>query len=290
VPSPAEILTPALLRGWPLPASGSSKDQRGHVLVVGGARATPGGAALAGLAALRVGAGRLTVAVAESVAVPLAVATPEAGVLGLPESPSGSVTGEGVDLIERELERAHAVLVGPGLDEPDGTRTLLRAIASRLPEGVTVVLDAFALGVLPDLADELDLAGRLVLTPNLTEAARLLGESEVGEDDLDRVVPELARRYGAVVTCHNLIAEPGGRQWRNAAGHPGLGTSGSGDVLAGALTGLVARGAPDDQATCWATHVHAASGDRLAARVGPLGFLARELLEQLPSVIVELST
>ncbi|MCU1405058.1 MAG: hypothetical protein JWQ43_1361, partial [Glaciihabitans sp.] len=82
---------------------------------------------------------------------------------------------------------------------------------------------------------------------------------------------------------------PDGNGWRMGTGTVGLGTSGSGDVLAGAVAGLCARGASPAQATVWATHVHAAAGDRLAVQVGPLGFLASELLGQLPRVLVEIS-
>ena len=88
-PSVPAVVTPALLRDWPLPAVGSSKYGRGQVLVVGGARGTPGAAMLAALASLRAGAGRLTLGVADSVAVAVAVALPESGVLGLPETATG---------------------------------------------------------------------------------------------------------------------------------------------------------------------------------------------------------
>src|SRR5687767_11781290 len=90
-----ELVTPTLLRNWPLPGGGSSKEDRGSVLVIGGARKTPGAALLAGLAALRAGAGRLTLGVAESAATQLAIALPEAGVVGLAETPAGSVRGDG---------------------------------------------------------------------------------------------------------------------------------------------------------------------------------------------------
>jgi len=90
-----------------------------------------------------------------------------------------------------------------------------------------------------------------------------------------------------VLSSDNQITTCGGESWSAPAGHSGLGTSGSGDVLAGALVGLLARGVQPAQAACWATYLHAA-GDRLAARVGSLGFLARELLDQLPLVITEL--
>lgn len=291
--SPAVVqVTPTLLRGWPLPGGGSGKDDRGSVLVVGGARKTPGAALLAGVAALRSGAGRLTLAVAESTAVQLAVAFPESGVVGLPETARGSVKGSGASLLADEVGAADAILVGPGLDDKDETLALLRGLLlpgrSRPKRGPAVVLDAYALGCLPELAGELKpWAGRLILTPNVTEAGILLGH-DVG--DLKRDVPKIAETYQAVVSCQGIIAEPGGDSWEITTGHSGLGTSGSGDVLAGAITGLRARGTTDEQAACWGSHLHAAAGDRLASRLGGLGYLARELCDELPALMVELSS
>ncbi|WP_186467046.1 NAD(P)H-hydrate dehydratase [Arthrobacter sp. UKPF54-2] len=291
-PSPAVQLTPTLLRGWPLPGGGSSKDDRGSVLVVGGARKTPGAALLAGVAALRSGAGRLTLAVAESTAVQLAVAFPESGVVGLPETTHGSVKGSAASLLADEVGAADAILIGPGLDDKDETLSLLRALLlpgrSRPRRGAAIVLDAYALGCLPELAGELQpWAGRLILTPNVTEGGILLGRDL---DELHRDVPAIAEKYQAVVSCQGVIAEPGGSVWEITTGHSGLGTSGSGDVLAGAIAGLRARGTADAQAACWGSHLHAAAGDRLASRLGGLGYLARELCDELPALMVELSS
>jgi NAD(P)H-hydrate repair Nnr-like enzyme with NAD(P)H-hydrate dehydratase domain len=130
------------------------------------------------------------------------------------------------------------------------------------------------------------LAGRLLLTPNQSEAERLLDRDV---KDLDDDVAEIAERYGAVVTSMNSIAAPDGSRWNSTSGFGGLATSGSGDVLAGTIVGLSARGATLAQAACWGTYLHAAAGDRLAARVGPLGFLARELSGEMPGLLVELS-
>jgi len=285
-----------LLRAWPLPDGGSGKDDRGSVLVIGGARKTPGAALLAGVAALRAGAGRLTLAVAESVAVPLAIALPEAGVLGLPETTAGTVVGSAAGSLAAELETADAVLVGPGLDDKDQTTALLRELLQATPGSPPcIVLDAFALASVPELEAELaPWAGRLILTPNITEAGILLGR-EV--EDLHRQLPEVADKYRAVVTCQGAIAEPrssraaasGAGLWEITTGHSGLGTSGSGDVLSGAITGLRARGTGNAQAACWGTHLHAAAGDRLASRLGGLGYLARELTDELPPLMMELS-
>ena len=297
------LVTPSLLRDWPLPAPGEDKYSRGSVLVIGGARATPGAALLAGAAALRAGAGKLTLAVAESVAVQVGVALPECGAMGLPETSSGSVTGEGLERIGSYLDRADAILVGPGLDDPDLAEDLLRALLEREAAagekdnggGPAVVLDAFALGALANVADRFGpWKGRLILTPNPKEAEILLGRDL---KDLPADVAEISDRYQAVVSCQGLIARPSGLDvpeeselWKITTGYGGLGTSGSGDVLAGAIAGLRARGTTGPQAACWGTHLHAAAADRLASRLGPLGFLARELADELPALMLELNT
>ncbi|WP_200941635.1 NAD(P)H-hydrate dehydratase [Cellulomonas sp. Leaf395] len=286
MPTRTETITPALLRGWPLPADATSKYGRGQVVVVGGARSTPGAALLAGVAALRVGAGRLTMAVARSVAVPLAIQIPEAGVVGLPETEEGSPDGTGTEQLMDDLRTADAVLVGPGLDDPERTIALLEALTDGIPGKVPMLLDAFALGILPRIPEVAErLAGRLVLTPNPKEAAFLLGVDEIDDQSCSRI----ARKYDATVTCQGRIAAPDGSRWEVSTGLPGLATSGSGDVLAGTLVGLLARGADPAQATCWATHLHAAAGDRLATRIGSLGYLARELPDELPVLLDELS-
>lgn len=315
MPPVETILTPTGLRDWPLPVPEGDKSSRGRVLVIGGARTAPGAAMLAGQAALRVGAGVLTLAVAESVAGPVAAAVPESAVLWLPETASGSVAGGSVEVIQRALGSAAAILIGPGLDDVDETAELITGLVSAAPQDLPIVLDAYAIGALGQLPRHVltALRGRLVLTPNHTELERLLaaaGEQSGGADSgsadsgsvhsgsvdsgsansdgADDPQRRLAEHYAAVLSSDNRIVTPAGNHWLAPAGHSGLGTSGSGDVLAGALVGLLARGVELGQAACWATYLHAAAGDRLAARVGSLGFLARELLDQLPLVLTEL--
>jgi NAD(P)H-hydrate repair Nnr-like enzyme with NAD(P)H-hydrate dehydratase domain len=252
--------------------------------------------------------------VAGSTAVQLAVALPEAGVVGLAETRTGSVSGAGASVLAEDLEKATAVLFGPGLDDIDETQALLTEVlklagtsggGSNGDSGgrPVLVLDAFALGCLPNLRDDLEpWAGRVILTPNVTECGILLGRDTKNLDDDVREVAEL---YKAVVSCQGVIAAPagqgtplpksdrgqtGGMLWKITTGHGGLGTSGSGDILAGAIAGLRARGASDAQATCWGTHLHAAAGDRLASRLGSLGYLARELADELPALLTELAS
>lgn len=244
---------------------------------------------LAGLAALRVGAGVLAMAVARSVAAHVAVAVPEAAVHGLAALDRDAARNDDDALLERALGGHDTVCIGPGLDDPDAAAWLVERVLDTCGDEASVVLDAFALGVLPGLKHVGRLGGRSILTPNASEAARLLDtdSDQLADRDPAEVAREVARRYRAVVSYERIIADPDGRTWAVESGHPGLGTSGSGDVLAGAAAGLLARGADPVQAACWATYLHATAGDRLAPRVGPLGFLAREVVEELPVVLVE---
>lgn len=289
MPSRSEpaVITPRLLREWPLPVPDGDKASRGTVLVVGGSRFTPGAVLLAGVAALRAGAGVLQLAVAESTAAALSIEVPEALVIGLPETAEGSVAGRPPRRLVDLAGQAQAIAVGPGLDNIEETGVLLRRVLDAAGPDTALVLDAYALGALshdPDL-----LAGHdrpVVLTPNLTEATYLLGREPGG--DLGRIATALAARYGAVVSLFGHIAAPDGRIWREESGDAGLGTSGSGDVRAGIVAGLLSRGADPAQAACWGAYAHAGSGQRLAARFGRIGFLARELLDEVPHTIAEL--
>ena len=267
-------VTKGLLRGWPLPEpDGEGKSSRGDVWVVGGARETPGAVLLAGLAALRVGAGRLTLAVAESVATAVAAAVPESGVVGLREGPQGQVLGK-TDRLTGRLDECDAVLIGPGLDDPTEAAELLKRLSTVVGSDTSVVLDAYALGVLRDLPEVYrEWAGRLLLTPNVEELHRLLDlrSDRTAQHSLAGLVQQAAQQYQAVVTCHNVIAAPTGEIWHCAPNCIGLATSGSGDVLAGAALGLLGRGASPAQAACWATYVHLAAGHRLTRRIGTSG-------------------
>ena len=122
-----------------------------------------------------------------------------------------------------------------------------------------------------------------MLTPNVTEAEVLLGR-EPG-DDLAAVARALAERYRTTVSLYGHIAVPDGRCWREESGDAGLGTSGSGDVRAGIVAGLLARGCDPAQAACWGAFAHAVSGQRLAPRYGRTGFLARELVDEVAYTI-----
>ena len=122
-----------------------------------------------------------------------------------------------------------------------------------------------------------------MLTPNISEAGRLLGR-EPG-DDLDAEAAAVVERFGAVVSLYGHVGAPGGGAWRDENADVGLGTSGSGDVLAGIMAGLLARGASPAQAACWGTYVHAMAGQRLVPRMGRTGYLARELVDEVAATL-----
>jgi ADP-dependent NAD(P)H-hydrate dehydratase len=288
MPGP-ELVTPELLRGWPLPDPAGSKTARGQVVIIGGAARTPGGVALAGLAALRSGAGKLQLAVAASVAPSLAATFPEAGVIPLPHNEKGTILGApSATVCAETVAGADAVLIGPGLDDADEADALLEGLLGHVDDTTALSLDAFTLGVLANHREAVSKRShRPVLTPNAAELERLLGRDceDPGLED----VAEVAEKFSSCVTAQGMVADPDGQTWRIPSGHPGLATAGSGDVLAGVVVGLLARGAEPAQAACWATYLHSTAGERLASTIGEVGFLARELVDQVPAVLLELS-
>lgn len=286
------VVTPAVLRAWPLPSAGGDKGARGRVAVVGATTATPGAVLLAGEAALRAGAGKLALAVPEPAAVPLAVAVPESSVTGVATTDDGSIPTGAAGGLRSFLEGSDAVLVGSGFTDKDASVALLEALAGTLAG--PVVVDALASAFLTEHPDGFHhLGGRVVLTVNPTELSRTAGRDEesVRADPYD-AAREVARRSRVVVLVggeEKLVVEADGQAWVVQGGGHGLGVSGSGDVQAGVVAGLLARGAEPAQAAAWGGYLHARSGERLAAAVGAVGFLARELPSQVPAVLAELA-
>ena len=288
-------ITPRLLRrlGLPRPEAEADKEARGRVLVIGGSPEMPGAAVLAATAAMRVGAGKLQIATCRSVAAHVGVAVPEARVFALPETQGGAVDAAGVDLIAGYVKEARAVLVGPGMCGEEAIARLTRRVVAELADAV-LVLDADALNVLAEEPELLHrLGGRAVLTPHAEEMSQITrrAEEEI-KGDTAGAARRAAEEFQAVVALkgrETLIAAPGTEEvYCNHAGNVGLATSGSGDTLAGLIAGLAARGATPLHAAAWGVFLHASAGDRLAERVGPLGYLARELLTEIPVALAKL--
>jgi hydroxyethylthiazole kinase-like uncharacterized protein yjeF len=281
---------PALLRSWPLPRPNgeSDKNSRGRVLAVAGGAGSPGAAILTGVAALRAGAGKLQIAAPARVAAPLAIAMPEARVLGVAETDAGDIAAAAADDIAALAARCDAVVAGPGqADEAAAGAVALRLLTL---DGPALLLDAAAMTGLAREAEQVRRASnRLVVTPHAGEMAALLGV----EIAAVRAEPLVAGRRAAAVLqavvvmkgAETFVVSPDGAAWRHAFGPPGLGVGGSGDVLAGIIAGLLARGAAPVQAAVWAVFVHAQAGLRLSRRIAPLGFLAREILDEVAPLL-----
>ena len=288
-------VTPRGLRDWPLPQpdDGDGKEERGRVLVIGGSVQVPGAVRLAGEAALRVGAGKLQLATVRSAAVGLALAVPESLVVPLDEDEDGDLRRDAGDVLAERAAAVQAVVIGVGMSEVDPVREIVRSLV-QVP-GPVLVLDAAGITCLEGCGRDLlaPARDRIVLTPNAVEAAALAGcELEEIERDPEKAGRRLVEELGVVVALKGPISytcSPDGRVFADASGNVGLGTSGSGDVAAGAIGGLAARGADPLQAAVYGIHVHAAAGDRLAGRVGPVGYLARELAAEFPSLLADLA-
>lgn len=285
----ARLLDRAALRAWPLPLleGDGDKESRGRVLIVAGCREMPGAALLAARAALRVGAGKVAVATAASVAPGLALAVPELRVVGVAETLDDGLDPRSADRIAGLARGAGVLLIGPGMQDEAASCRLARALIERLPD-VPTILDAAAMGAVLHAPEA---RHPVLLTPHAGEMAHLCGDAkhEVQGLALDSAA-DAARRWNATVVLKGATtvivgAGADGESWSHTGGNVGLATAGSGDVLAGLIAGFVARGATLAQGAAWGVVLHALAGERLAARLGGIGYFASELLDELPSLL-----
>jgi hydroxyethylthiazole kinase-like uncharacterized protein yjeF len=286
-----EALDRELLRRFPLPhlSEDSDKEQRGRLLVIAGSRELAGAAILAGTGGLRAGAGKLQIATGASVAAALSVAVPEARVVGCEETEDGCIAAGAIPALLQSVEGAQATVIGCGLQHGPPLDALLDALlASGLDR--PLVLDAAVLGSLAPRAETLRAwRGGAILLPHSREMARLLEcEPEAVEADPLAAARRAAERFGAVAVIkgqYSHVVAPDGRAFRFKGGGVGLATSGSGDTLAGIVGGLCARGAEPLTAALWGIYLHGEAGRALAQRIGRIGFLARELLDEVPGLM-----
>ncbi|WP_445146674.1 NAD(P)H-hydrate dehydratase [Dyella sp. Tek66A03] len=246
------------------------KGNNGHVLAIGGEHGTAGAIRLCGEAALRGGAGLVSVATRGEHLVALNAARPELMAHEV----------HGPQALAPLLERATVLAIGPGLGQGAWGHALwLTALESALP----LVLDADGLNLLA--REPRQLAGRAVLTPHPGEAARLLDcdTAAIGADRF-AAARALARRYGAIVVLKgagSLVADPEGRVAVCPWGNPGMASGGMGDLLTGIIAALLAQGCEAWRAACLGVGLHARAGDLAAREGGERGLLASDLLEPL---------
>ena len=301
-----------------LPSRAPTADKRdvGSVLVVGGALNYPGAPRLAGLGAMRVGAGYVTLAVPRSIYGIVAGTLLEATYLPLPEM-DGQLGESAAEALGEEIGRYSALVLGCGLGREPGTGAFLErllgvggrrrgvigfgvaapptdGVQPILPADLPVVLDADALNLLSEIENW---SGRLnqpaVLTPNIREMARLTGkEAEEIEAEPWRVTSEAARQWGQVVVLkkgHSLVATPEGDVWVSEQATPALATAGSGDVLSGAIGGLLAQGLAPWQAAVVALHLGMLAAEKGTELVGVHGLIATDIPRLLAETMRDLA-
>jgi hydroxyethylthiazole kinase-like uncharacterized protein yjeF len=219
----------------------------------------------------------------------LGVAIPEARVIAFSEGEDGCIDPGAIEELVEHCQAIDSLTVGPGMQHGDALSVLVEAVlAGDHPN--PLVIDAAALGVLPPLARQLrDWKGGAVLLPHVGEMARLLEweRAQVASDPL-AAAQKAAETYGAVTLIKgewSFIVAPEGRRYRYLGGGIGQATSGSGDVLAGIVGGLAARGADPLTAALWGVYLHGEAGRILSERVGRIGYLARELLPLVPGLM-----
>src|SRR5579872_2850762 len=271
----------------PRPAE-SNKGNYGHVLVIGGSLGKAGAAAMAGISALRSGAGLATVATAKSALPTVASFHPELMTEPLPETNAGTISAAALAQIE-ELSKGKTVLaIGPGISRNPETSELVRALVAKTR--TAVVLDADGLNAFENRADELNGAGKtLVITPHPGEMARLARMSipDVQKDRLG-VARKFAREHELIVVLkghRTLVVHPDGEAWVNTTGNPGMSTGGTGDILTGMVAGMIAQHADNKDvflATCAAVHLHGLAGDVMRETLGEHSLIATDLLTGLP--------
>jgi NAD(P)H-hydrate epimerase len=279
------LLEPAMFRSLLQPRPpGGHKGTFGHVLVIAGSRGKTGAAAMAGIAALRSGAGLVTVASASSAIFVIATHAPELMTVPLTETHNGAIA-QAVDL-ESLIEGKTVIAIGPGLGRHPGTDTLVATVVEEFAR--PMVVDADALGTPVQGAP-----GRVrVLTPHPGEMARLTGQT-VTEIQKDRVGAARALAIARQVTVvlkgqRTLIAFPDGRVWINPTGTPAMGTGGSGDILTGLIAGLLAQfPSQPDEAVAAAIYLHGRAGELGARSLGEKCLIATDLLRYLPQAMEE---
>jgi hydroxyethylthiazole kinase-like uncharacterized protein yjeF len=274
----------------PRPAE-SNKGNYGHVLVIGGSLGKAGAAAMAGMSALRTGAGLSTVATAKSVLATVAGFHPELMTEPLDETEVGSISLRAIEYgrMDTLAGKKTVLAMGPGISRHHETAEFVRLIVAKYSNAI--VLDADGLNAFEGKADALTGKDRtLVITPHPGEMSRLSGLSipEIQKDRVN-VARSFAQQHQLIVVLkghRTLVALSDGTIWVNATGNPGMSTGGTGDILTGMVAGFIAQ-FPDrvGEAVIAAVHLHGLSGDVARDSMGEQSLVATDLLKALPEAM-----
>jgi NAD(P)H-hydrate epimerase len=285
----AGLIGSGVLRDMPRRGAASTKFSSGNVFIIGGSRGLTGAPSMAALAAMRAGAGYVTVGAPASLEVSFTVRLLEAMTVGLPEDGDGHLDPAGLEPVLAAVGRADAVVLGPGLSRDPDAQALARGVIPRVD--VPLVIDADGLNALAGHLDEVVAPRRwpTVLTPHAGELGRLL---EVDSKEIERARVAHARaaaaRSRAFVILKGddtIVAAPSGRIAISRGAAPGLATAGTGDVLSGVTGAMLAKGMPAAQAACAAVYAHVRAGQIAAAPHGPDSVIASDVIAALPAAL-----
>jgi ADP-dependent NAD(P)H-hydrate dehydratase / NAD(P)H-hydrate epimerase len=275
-----------VLRDVPHRAADSTKFSSGNVFIIGGSRGLTGAPSMAALAAMRAGAGYVTVGAATSLELSFTVRLLEAMMVGLPEQ-EGALTPEAIEPALSAIGRSDAVVLGPGLGRSAHAQAFARELVLRVD--VPLVIDADGLNALAGHVEELLPRRRwpTVLTPHAGELGRLLelDSEEIGRSRLQHA-REASMRWKAFLVLKGddtLIAAPTGRVAVSRGAAPGLATGGTGDVLSGVIGAMLAKGLAPAPAACAAVFAHVRAGQLAAAPHGADGVIASDVIRALPA-------
>jgi ADP-dependent NAD(P)H-hydrate dehydratase / NAD(P)H-hydrate epimerase len=264
----------------------SHKGTYGHAAIIAGSPGKTGAAALAGLAALRSGAGLVTVATPAGAHAALESKLLEVMSMPMPDTEAHTLSSKALEPLLEVAESRSAAALGPGLTTHPETVRLLQDLIPRLE--VPFVLDADALNALAGRTELLERCKTMpILTPHPGEMARLLGTTpqKVNADRVGSAARFAAAHRALVVLkgARTLVAHPDGRVAICPTGNPGMATAGTGDVLTGVMVGLLAQGLSGWEAARAAVYLHGLAGDLAASEVGPVGMTAGDLSRHLPA-------
>ena len=266
----------------------SHKGDFGLALVVGGSRGMAGAVALAGMAALRGGAGLVRLAVPEVCLETVASFEPSYMTVPLPCDRAGRISWRARGEIVELAETADAVACGPGLGRSAGLEALVSDLYARL--GKPMVVDADGLNALSARREVLGSpGGARILTPHPGEFARLMGRDRVAAHEREPAAVELAGHCGVVVVLkgHRTLITDGRQRATNTTGNPGMATGGSGDVLTGLVTALACQGLAPFEAARLGVFLHGLAGDLAAAELGQQAMIASDLIRFLPAAMTQ---
>lgn len=293
VEAPASLLTrEQIARHLPPRRRSAHKGSFGHVGIIAGSIGKTGAAALAAKAAARVGAGLVTVAAPDSVHPTIASLLLEAMTLPMPETAAHTFSRTSVDALLAFAAERSAVAIGPGIGQDPDTAEAVRHFLAAVT--VPCVVDADALNA---AASDPSLWSRctapMILTPHPGEMARLCGLAKGSEVNRDRLglARRVAREYGVIVVlkgARTIIAQADGQVAINPTGNPGMATGGTGDVLTGAIAGLLAQGLSPWEAACTGTYLHGLAGNLAAHTIGTIGLIASDIIDRLPHACTSL--